>query len=105
MKKSRKMLALVLTLTLAFSCMAMPAMAANEATRSKMICGKCGSYENFTLTATSGLYGVTRQVAGCSKTNFMHKHTSCYINYAYVCDGCGNHVNSYSVFDHEVCNY
>ena len=55
MKKSRKMLALVLTLTLAFSCMAMPAMAANEATRSKMICGKCGSYENFTLTATSGL--------------------------------------------------
>ena len=96
MKKSRKMLALVLTLTLAFSCMAMPAMAAN---------GKCGSYENFTLTATSGLYGVTRQVAGCSKTNFMHKHTSYYINYAYVCDGCGNHVNSYSVFDHEVCNY
>ena len=45
MKRTKKLLSLVLALMMAFSCMVMPAMAAEGGmARSKMICGQCKQY-------------------------------------------------------------
>ena len=90
MKKTRKLLALVLALMMAFSCMAMPAMAHGDEDEGIMplgevgtcpYCGKTGrvTRENYTHT-----YYTT-----CTKASSRHQHTTYYNFIEYECGHVG----------------
>ncbi len=88
MKKTRKLLALVLAMMMAFSCMAMPAMAAGDEGEGIMprkpvyTCAECGGYaEMRTSERTADL-----PVEGCNlKPNTHHYHDAIIVTKTITC--------------------
>lgn len=106
MTRTKKLLALVLALMMAISCMAVPAMALeNGAARNSIYCGTCHKYQPATHTPDTKHYTTTRTVGGCSKTNLSHDHTIVYYYCEFICPDCelplATHTHTYS----ETCHY
>lgn len=105
MKRTKKLLALVLALMMAISCMAMPAMALeNGAARNTMRCGVCNKYQTVSHDPDTVIYKRTSNVAGCSKTDFSHQHTIEYRNCNFVCPK-GHVLATHTHTTSEICHY
>lgn len=87
MKKTRKLLALVLALMMSFSCMAMPAMAAGDEEimprRPMGVCPYCDR-----ACELQDLPGMIWYEDGCDKTPWPHSH-ECYFKDSYTCPNHG----------------
>lgn len=104
MKRTKKLLAMALAVMMAFSCMAMPAMALEDsAARFSTICSNCKNYANFTDEAFHTWD--TRTVGGCAVTNFTHQHKYSYWIRWNQCSNCNYQMNKYEDLEYEQCLY
>lgn len=106
MKRTKKLLAMALAVMMAFSCMAMPAMALEDgAARDRMFCTGCDKYQVFFHHEYGSYMDTFRTVGGCSKTNTSHIHMFHERNCVFECPGCHVQVQNHTHVSYEVCQY
>lgn len=82
MKRTKKLLAMALAVMMAFSCLAMPAMAANAESRATT-CSTCGGALRTWVEENS----IQHRVGGCAVSNMSHTHVT---DQLYHCTECTN---------------
>ena len=87
MKKTRKIIALVLALTFMFCFMAMSASAATTEIQPRTSCASCGSTN--TVTGSRSIKVYEQYVGGCSNITAAHTHVIYRNEYFYNCASCG----------------
>ena len=101
MKKTKRIIALVMALTLMFAFMAMSASAATTEVQPRATCTKCGSGDTFTGSKCTAIKRTF--VNGCSEyPSLGHYHVMYYDRDFYQCRSCG-YIYEYNHFYYTVC--
>lgn len=103
MKKTRKIIALVLALTFMFCFMAMSASAATTEIQPRGIACDCGSSNTRTTNNGYKRYSHT-EVGGCSEyPSVRHLHVVYKTEYEFKCYTCGEHYTYYASPSYYAC--
>lgn len=107
MKLTKKLMALALAMMMAFSCMAMPAMAADDDLDFPALYSVCGQCKiGMLVTQVDPIVRTVRNVGGCQKSNFTHQHTFYTQTVWDACSNekCGYKTNPNVIISDEICN-
>lgn len=107
MKRTKKLLALVLALAMSFATLVTPAMAAKRDDGNIAVpCSVCGHCMQATLQlATDPMVRRTYTVGGCQKTEMSHQHTLITQTQWDKCPNCSYQTNPNVIYREEICHF